>query len=87
MDPCYLVLIRYFIYSKVAWRFWLNIGTESTKPQLYSNYLGKPEEAYVPNQAFLTSLVQIFPAIFKHIKPRYEKLIFLTSKIRIALQG
>lgn len=60
---------------KVAWRFWLNIGTESTKPQLYSNYLGKPEEAYVPNQAFLTSLVQIFPAIFKHIKPRYIFLI------------
>lgn len=47
----------------VAWRVWLSIGTESTSPPQENEV-----ELYVPSQAFLTALVQIFPAVFQHIK-------------------
>lgn len=50
----------------VAWRVWLSIGTESTSPPQENEV-----ELYVPSQAFLTALVQIFPAVFQHIKNKY----------------
>jgi C-terminal region of Mon2 protein len=54
----------------VAWRVWLNIGTESTKPPGADQMADKSEEIYIPSQAFLTALVQIFPALFQHIRSR-----------------
>lgn len=50
---------------------WLNIGTESTKPPM-SEISDKTEELYIPSQAFLTALVQIFPALFQHIRTRFN---------------
>lgn len=50
----------------VAWRVWLNIGTESTTPPQENE-----TEPYVPSQAFLTALVHIFPAVFQHIRKKY----------------
>ena len=49
-----------------AWRVWYNIGINSTKPPITR------ETITVPSQAFLTSLVQIFPALFLHIKPSFK---------------
>lgn len=49
----------------VAWRVWLSIGTESTAP-------AGGEDAYVPSQAFLTALIQIFPAVFQHIRTTFS---------------
>lgn len=48
----------------VAWRFWINIGLESTKLQTTD------EDMYIPSQEFLTALVQICPALFPHIKTK-----------------
>lgn len=47
----------------VAWRIWLSIGLESTTPPKETD-----AEPYIPSQAFLTALVQIFPAVFQHVK-------------------
>jgi hypothetical protein len=47
----------------VAWRIWLSIGLDSTKPPQDTEI-----EPYIPSQAFLTALVQIFPAVFQHVK-------------------
>ena len=58
----------------VAWRVWLKIGTESTKPPSAETIADKNEEIYIPSQPFLTALVQIFPALFQHIKIRYNYL-------------
>lgn len=49
----------------VAWRVWLTIGTESTRPP--DTLPDKSDDIYIPSQAFLTALVQIFPALFQHI--------------------
>ncbi|XP_034257035.1 protein MON2 homolog [Thrips palmi] len=48
----------------VAWRVWLGIGTESTAPSASPS----ADDAYVPSQAFLTALIQIFPAVFAHVR-------------------
>lgn len=48
----------------VAWRFWINIGLESTKLE------PQDEDVYIPSQEFLTALVQICPALFPHIKSK-----------------
>ncbi|XP_055644206.1 protein MON2 homolog [Toxorhynchites rutilus septentrionalis] len=57
----------------VAWRVWLNIGAESTKPPSLADSSDKGgEEIYIPSQAFLTALVQIFPALFQHIRNRFS---------------
>lgn len=55
----------------VAWRVWLSIGAESTTPP--EETLDAGEELYIPSQAFLTALVQIFPAVFQHIRARYDQ--------------
>ncbi|XP_037907326.1 protein MON2 homolog isoform X2 [Hermetia illucens] len=57
----------------VAWQVWLNIGTESTEPPKPENLHENTEELYIPSQAFLTALVQIFPALFQHIKTRFTE--------------
>lgn len=56
----------------VAWRVWLNIGTESTKAPPAGSQPEKPDDIYIPSQAFLTALVQIFPALFQHIRTRFN---------------
>ncbi|XP_039437762.1 protein MON2 homolog [Culex pipiens pallens] len=53
----------------VAWRVWLNIGAESTKPPSMD---ADKDDIYIPSQAFLTALVQIFPALFQHIRTRFS---------------
>ncbi|CAG5101303.1 Similar to mon2: Protein MON2 homolog (Drosophila melanogaster) [Cotesia congregata] len=50
----------------VAWRVWLNIGMESATPPNDDEV-----EPYVPSQAFLAALVQIFPALFQHIRKKF----------------
>lgn len=52
----------------VAWRVWLTIGTESTRPP--DSLPDKSDDIYIPSQAFLTALVQIFPALFQHIRTK-----------------
>ncbi|XP_052779500.1 protein MON2 homolog isoform X2 [Mya arenaria] len=64
-----------------AWKVWLNIGTNSTKP---------PEDAsslYVPSQPFLTALIQTFPPLMEHIKVRFSvsDLQKLSSVLKRAL--
>jgi len=65
------------IFEQIAWNIWLSIGMESTKmststsaklQQQNSNGAETQEDFYIPSQAFLTALIQIFPAIFQHIQ-------------------
>ncbi|XP_014213732.1 protein MON2 homolog isoform X2 [Copidosoma floridanum] len=51
----------------VAWRIWLSIGLESTAPPQETEI-----EPYIPSQAFLTALVQIFPAVYQHVKNKFS---------------
>ncbi|KAK3102372.1 hypothetical protein FSP39_010884 [Pinctada imbricata] len=51
-----------------AWKVWLNIGTNATKPPDNSQ---KSDNVYVPSQPFLTALIQTFPPLFEHIKTRF----------------
>jgi hypothetical protein len=53
----------------VAWRVWLSIGADSTTPP--SEIVDVRDELYIPSQPFLTALIQIFPAVFQHIRTRY----------------
>nr|XP_015208768.1 PREDICTED: protein MON2 homolog isoform X3 [Lepisosteus oculatus] len=50
-----------------AWNTWYRIGTESTRPPTGSEKL-----AFIPSQPFLTALVQIFPALYQHIKTGFS---------------
>ena len=50
-----------------AWKVWLSIGTTVTTPP----DTAKPDSSFVPSQPFLTALVQIFPALYEHIKGRF----------------
>lgn len=67
-----------------AWKVWLNIGTNSTKPPKVAK---KSEKVYVPSQAFLTALIQTFPYLFEHIKTRFvtADLQKLSSVLQTAL--
>lgn len=49
-----------------AWNTWYRTGTDSTRPPSG----GPPAEkfSFIPSQPFLTALVQIFPALYQHIK-------------------
>ncbi|XP_021343975.1 protein MON2 homolog isoform X2 [Mizuhopecten yessoensis] len=51
-----------------AWKVWLNIGTNATKPPETTH---RSEKVYVPSQPFLTALIQTFPSLFEHIKTRF----------------
>ncbi len=50
-----------------AWKVWLSIGTQATVPpeNVNHNYI------YIPSQPFLSALIQIFPALYEHIKMRF----------------
>lgn len=70
---CQLYLNLFFIicWFQVTWRVWLSIGTESTKPPIADLSVDKTDvDIFIPSQAFLTALVQIFPALFQHIRER-----------------
>lgn len=45
------------------------MSTSTIKQQQQSsNGADNQEDFYIPSQAFLTALIQIFPAIFQHIQ-------------------
>nr|XP_033814153.1 protein MON2 homolog isoform X1 [Geotrypetes seraphini] len=50
-----------------AWNTWYKIGTESTKPPTTCDKL-----TFIPSQPFLTALVQIFPALYQHIRTGFS---------------
>uniref|UniRef100_A0A8D0H6D4 Protein MON2 homolog n=1 Tax=Sphenodon punctatus TaxID=8508 RepID=A0A8D0H6D4_SPHPU len=50
-----------------AWNTWFRIGSESTKPPITCDKL-----TFIPSQPFLTALVQIFPALYQHIKTGFS---------------
>lgn len=50
-----------------AWNTWYKIGSESTKPPATCDKL-----FFIPSQPFLTALVQIFPALYQHIKSGFS---------------
>lgn len=62
--------------SQIAWKVWLNIGTESTKPPTAGLSGDKNDvDIFIPSQAYLTALTAIFPALFQHIKHRCVDLL------------
>lgn len=75
----------------VAWRVWLSIGAESTTPP--DENVDVVDELYIPSQPFLTALVQIFPAVFQHIRTRFvasdlQKLCsVLQNAVVVPVQG
>uniref|UniRef100_A0A7N8XF68 Protein MON2 homolog n=1 Tax=Mastacembelus armatus TaxID=205130 RepID=A0A7N8XF68_9TELE len=51
-----------------AWNTWYRTGTESTRPPS-----GLTEKlSFIPSQPFLTALIQIFPALYQHIKANFS---------------
>ena len=50
-----------------AWRVWLNIGTTVTTPPESND----KRDIYIPSQQFLSALMQIFPALYTHIKQKF----------------
>ncbi|XP_070611693.1 protein MON2 homolog isoform X1 [Erythrolamprus reginae] len=50
-----------------AWNSWFRIGSESTKPPLSFDKM-----TFIPSQPFLTALIQIFPALYQHIKTGFS---------------
>uniref|UniRef100_A0A5F8H5E9 Protein MON2 homolog n=1 Tax=Monodelphis domestica TaxID=13616 RepID=A0A5F8H5E9_MONDO len=50
-----------------AWNTWYRIGSESTQPPLTCDKL-----TFIPSQPFLTALIQIFPALYQHIKTGFS---------------
>nr|XP_040019521.1 protein MON2 homolog [Gasterosteus aculeatus aculeatus] len=51
-----------------AWNTWYRTGTDSTRPP------SSPAEkfSFIPSQPFLTALIQIFPALYQHIKANFS---------------
>ncbi|XP_076127659.1 protein MON2 homolog isoform X2 [Alosa pseudoharengus] len=47
-----------------AWNTWYRTGTECTRPPP----AGADKPSFIPSQPFLTALVQIFPALYAHVK-------------------
>ena len=68
-----------------AWKVWLNIGTNATKPPDTSQQ--KSTKVYIPSQPFLTALIQTFPVLFEHIKTRFVTADFhkLSTVLKSAL--
>ena len=56
-----------------AWRVWRSIGTAvTTAPEVSVAGENRPVTvSYVPSQAFLTALIQTFPALYAHIKSQF----------------
>lgn len=56
---------------QIAWKVWLTIGTDSTRPPTAGLSGDKTDvDIFIPSQAYLAALIQIFPALFQHIKYR-----------------
>ncbi|KAK3745647.1 hypothetical protein RRG08_015435 [Elysia crispata] len=62
-----------------AWKVWLNIGAEVTKPPVHQGgEISSPagtsssKKVYLPSQQFLTALIQTFPPLFEHIRSRFH---------------
>ncbi|XP_049881621.1 protein MON2 homolog isoform X2 [Pectinophora gossypiella] len=53
-----------------AWTAWTNIASALSN-DMPAPEDGKPVEVYAPSLNFLTTLVQIFPLIFQHIRPTF----------------
>ncbi|XP_012697958.1 protein MON2 homolog isoform X6 [Clupea harengus] len=51
-----------------AWNTWYRTGTECTRPPPP----GADKPAFIPSQPFLTALVQIFPALYQHVKSGFS---------------
>lgn len=54
----------------IAWKVWLKIGTELAMP-LLENSMNK-DDFYLPTQAYLIALVQIFQNIYQHVKNNFS---------------
>ncbi|XP_041983537.1 protein MON2 homolog isoform X2 [Aricia agestis] len=54
-----------------AWAAWTCIADHVTVDTPEVREDGKPVEVYAPSLNFLTTLVQIFPLIFQHIRPTF----------------
>ncbi|XP_048357520.1 protein MON2 homolog isoform X3 [Sphaerodactylus townsendi] len=50
-----------------AWNSWFRIGSESTKAPVSCDKM-----TFIPSQPFLTALIQIFPALYQHIKTGFS---------------
>uniref|UniRef100_A0A8D3A0U4 Protein MON2 homolog n=1 Tax=Scophthalmus maximus TaxID=52904 RepID=A0A8D3A0U4_SCOMX len=51
-----------------AWNTWYRTGTDCTRPPS-----GPTEKfSFIPSQPFLTALIQIFPALYQHIKANFS---------------
>lgn len=74
----------------IAWKVWLKIGTEITVP---INEQEISEDFYLPSQAFLTALVQIFPSVFQHVKANFilddlkQLCLVLTNAVQVPVFG
>ncbi|XP_035258149.1 protein MON2 homolog isoform X1 [Anguilla anguilla] len=74
-----------------AWNTWYRTGTSSTRPPTAAAATATatagdgPGPAFIPSQPFLTALVQIFPALYQHIRADFsmEEL----RKLGVILQG
>ncbi|XP_052750934.1 protein MON2 homolog [Galleria mellonella] len=55
-----------------AWAAWTDIASSLSGDQAQVGEDGKPPEPYAPSLNFLTTLVQIFPLIFQHIRPTFS---------------
>uniref|UniRef100_A0AAY4B3Y4 Protein MON2 homolog n=1 Tax=Denticeps clupeoides TaxID=299321 RepID=A0AAY4B3Y4_9TELE len=51
-----------------AWNTWYRTGMECTRPPP----TGADKLAFIPSQPFLTALVQIFPALYQHVKSGFS---------------
>ncbi|KAK4871796.1 hypothetical protein RN001_015920 [Aquatica leii] len=74
----------------IAWKVWIKIGTEVTVPLLEDELV---EDFYLPSQAFLTALIQIFPNVFHHIKNSFnledlkQLCLVLTNAVTVPVHG
>ncbi|XP_044741500.1 protein MON2 homolog isoform X2 [Chrysoperla carnea] len=87
----------------VAWKRWLNIALKSTAPptdpspsqsQHHSTSTSASDQLfYIPTQAFLTTLIQIFPAIYRHINKNFtnqdvqQLCEVLLNAVTVPMQG
>ncbi|XP_035282271.1 protein MON2 homolog isoform X3 [Anguilla anguilla] len=63
-----------------AWNTWYRTGMECTRPPSAADKL-----AFIPSQPFLTALVQIFPALYQHVKANFSMEDL--GKLGVILQG
>lgn len=74
----------------IAWKVWLKIGTEVTILVLESE---NSDDFYLPTQAFLTALIQIFPNVFQHVKNNFslddlkQLCLVLTNAVTVPVYG